>query len=193
MTLVTTNLTDSSGTALELDAWEFIETQTASGDATIEVINLTSDYFLYKFIWYGLVPSVDDRELRLRVSLDNGVTFDSAGNYRWGAHFVGMEVTPAHVRHGDNIDTEIHINGTAGSGGLTNETNDLEITCFNPSITEFTRFKWESIMFDHVSDIWFHCIGAGGRMQPGPGNAVQFYYETGNIAQGTLWVYGIRG
>ncbi len=195
MTLITTNLTDGSGAALLGGGWDFIKTQVASGNPTIDVINLSSDYFVYKFIWSGLAPATESTtKFYIRTSSTNGSTWDGGGtNYAWSNHRVSMTGSPAHDPEGDNSDSEIQINGNDALGTNANELMDLEITLFNPSGTEYTKFKWEGVYFDNAATpLGNHIIGAGVRLSAADVNGVRFLMSSGNIASGTLWVYGIK-
>ena len=195
MTLVTTNLTDGSGAALLGGGWDFIETQVASGDATIDVINLSSDYFVYKFIWYGVQPATESTtKFYIRTSSTNGSTWDGGStNYAWANHRVSMATSPAHDPEGDNSDSEIQVNGNDALGTNANELMDLEVTLFNPAGTEFTKVKWEGCYFDSAATpLGNHIVGAGIRLSAAAVNGVRFIYSTGNIEVGTLWVYGIK-
>ncbi len=198
MTLVTTNLTDPSGAALLGGGWDFIETQVVSGSpATIDVINLSSDYFVYKFIWWGLQPTTDQVHFWIRTSSTNGSTWDGGGtNYAWVNHAVSMETSPDHDVQGDNSDSRIEVVGddseTHFLGNDANEDTDWEFTLFNPSGTEYTKLKWEGLFVHQFSSVRFHSIGAGVRLEAAAVNGVRFLMSTGNIASGTLWVYGIK-
>ncbi len=171
--------------------WTLLSTTVASGDATIDITGLTSDYFAYKFIWYAIQPATDDRDIWMRTSSDNGISWDSAGSdYAWAVHEVSMATSPIHIVGGDSADSEISVIDSCGSA--TNETNDYEITLFNPSGTEYTKFKWEGFTVISVAAAAEHVTGAGVRLEAAAVNGVRFLFETGNIAQGTLKVYGVR-
>jgi len=188
MTVVTTNLTDSSGVAVLSGGWEFIETQTASADATIDVINLSSTYFVYKFIWYAIKPSTD-AILTMRTTNDNGATWDSSG-YLWSHNRVSMEATEVHVATGDNADNEIEM--ALASGSATNETSDWEITLFNPSGTDWTKIKWEGVNINGTG-VGEHSTGHGFRNAAELVNGVRFRYLSGNIfSWGGGCFYGMR-
>jgi len=173
------------------DAWELLQTQVASASATIDVIDvITSDYFLYKFFWYAIKPTTDSRDLFMRTSTDNGGAWDgAASDYAWCTHRIAFEDQSTAVV-GDDADSEIELIPLAGSA--TNETSDLEVTLFNPSGTEFTKFKWE-LLYTNVQAEYRHLVGAGMRLSAADVTGVRFLFESGStIASGTLKVYGLR-
>jgi len=173
-------------------AWELLSTTTASNDATIDITNLSSTHFVFKFIWYGLDPVTDGAEFFMRTDSDNGASFDAGtSDYGWVHHHVEMDpTTPAHAVTGDNADSEIQL--FVNHGSAANELGDIEITLFNPSGTEFTKVKWKGLYFNSALSRYAHVMGAGVRLSAANVDAVRFLYSTGNINAGTLKVYGIK-
>ncbi len=100
--------------------------------------------------------------LFMRHALDSvGSTWDGgASDYAHCKHRVSMATSPNHSPNADNADDHIEITygidqTFSGSGGA-----DLEITCFNPSGTEYTKFKWEGTM-PTADAVKHHLMGAG--------------------------------
>jgi len=180
------SLQDSTGNRA---GWRLIETQVASASATIDVINLTSEFFLYKFIWSAVAPATDAQSLWLRTSTNNGTSWDSgASDYAWSHHFVSMEVTEAHGENGDNFDSELAV--SAAMGFATNEDGAFEVTCFNPSGTGYTKFKYEGTS-ERSDGVQRFYTGGGLRLSAAAVNGVRFLFASGNITSGILKVYGI--
>ena len=128
---------------------------------------------------------------RIRTSSDNGGTWDAgSSDYAISRHRVDMTTSAGHTVVGNAGLGYISFFGN--NGNLANELNDVEITLFNPSSTEYTKFKWEGIYSDDDPAGFTHYVGAGVRKEAAAVNGVRFIYESGNIATGTLWVYGIR-
>jgi len=192
MTIIRVNqVQDHAG--MGLSGWEFIETQTASGDATIDVLGLSS-HVVYKFFWSGLQPATESTtKFFMRTDSANGASFDAGtSDYSWVNHRISMTPTEAHDPEGDNADSEIQINGNDALGNAANELMDLEITLFNPSGTEYTKVKWEGLYLDSAATpLGNHLWGAGARRSAAAVDAVRFLYSTGNISTGTLKVYGL--
>ncbi len=155
-----------------LDGWTLLSTTVVSGTPSeIDVINLSSDYFTYKFIWYGWSPVSNNNGLAIQTSSDNGISWDSAASdYAHSRSTPQMDTSPSDVAQGDNADSFIRV-----SGGMSNNDNnvgDMEITCFNPSSTEYTKFKWETVRPSAVADTWRYDHGAGVRLEAAAVNGV---------------------
>ena len=176
-----------------LDGWTLLSTTVASSDATIDITGLSSDYFVYKFIWYAILPATTLQSLHILTSSDNGSNWDvGASDYAWANHRVTMTTVPGHTPTGDDADAQMVVTNTMDTG--TDQTADLEITCFNPSGTEYTKFKWEvSGTMNNEGTSNEHIMGAGLRLEAAAAvNGVRFLFASGNITSGQLWVYGIK-
>ncbi len=170
-------------------SWSLVATYVANADATIDVIDLQSD-FVYKFFWSNLIPATDAAILWIRTSPDNGSTWDAgASDYGSVTHRVTMATSPGHAVNGIQDDTEIELTDTIGTSA--NESCDIEVTCFDPSAVDTTKFKWEGMYFDQGA-IGEHVIGAGMRQLAEAVNGVRFLFSSGNIEAGTLKVYAIK-
>jgi len=188
-TLIAENIQTSTGGPLL--GWTLLSTTVVSNDAEVDIINLSSSYAMYKFILIDFLPATDGAVLNSRTSTDNGVSFDDGGsNYSFVKHRIECRVTsPGHTVSGDNLASIFSISGNIGNGG--NETCSYEITCFNPSSTEYTQFKWEGGRRQDTAFQWQES-GAGTRLEAAAVDGVRFLMNTGNIVSGTLKVYGVR-
>ncbi len=189
-TITANNVTKVDGSPVL--GWTLLSTTVASGDATIDITGLTSDYYMYKFFWYGVQPS-DDATIFFvaSTSTDNGSTFDAGGSdYEWANHEVSMATSPAHVVTGEEDNSAFAFHSVV-SGNAANELSDFEITLFNPSATEYTKAVHSGL---HISStgVIRHTMGANARVDTTTVNAIQFKFTIGNIDLGTLKVYGVR-
>lgn len=185
--LADTIQTTSGGPLL---GWTLVAETTASGESTIDVINLTSEYAMYKFIWSDLVPQLDGATIQMRTSSNNGSSWDSSStHYAWTVHANSMSTSPSHIVNGDNSDSKIRILDDLGDS--LNETNAIEITLFNPSGTEWTKFKWEGFRINSSGVKHLH-FGSCMRLSAADVNGVRFFMSSGNIESGILKVYGVR-
>lgn len=189
MTIIRVDRVENHG-GISLPRWELLQTQTASGDATIDVIDVIGSHVMYKFFWYGFQPATDIQPFYLRTSTDNGGAWDAGvSDYAFSWHNVSMATSPVHSVAGDDADAQIQIMGNVGNAA--NELCDLEITLFNPSGTEYTKFKWEGFRMN-LTTVGLHVVGAGVRLSAADVTGVRFLFDTGNIASGTLKVYGLN-
>lgn len=174
----------SAPNALE---WTEITSTTALSDAVIDFTNLTS-YSEYLFQFEGLQPATDGTTLQVRLSTNNGSTYDSGTNYKTLAiggtstAFTGNQATyttsfyatyttqgnqAAEVMHGNviltrNIDTDLY-----------------------PTIKGILVYATPSgTVSGTVGQGVF--LNAGGNDVDG----IRFFYLSGNISSGTIRVFG---
>ncbi len=176
------------------NAWEFLQTQVASGDTEIDVIDVIGSHVMYKFFWNFLQAATESGgpvEMFMRTSTNNGGDWDAGStDYAWAKHRVRGHSTTAHTVDGDNADTKIKVLSPL-VGAVGDETSATEITLFNPSGTEYTKFKWENSYADRDTGRMNIDSGAGMRLSAADVTGVRFYFNTGNINTGTLKVYGL--
>ncbi len=171
--------------------WNLLETVVTSADATVDIINLSSTYFAYKFVWNALTAATDFDDFLIRTSTDNGSTWDAGtSDYAWVIHIVTMHTAPGHFVAGDNADGSVRV--IDGLGNAANEKVDCEVTCFNPSSTGFTKFVSTAVTWNAGVSRYDNTICGGTRLSAANVGGVRFLMSTGNITSGTLKVYGIR-
>ncbi len=186
----TKNVTNDLPAADQAGVWDLLETVEVSGSpTTIDIINLSSTYFAYQFIWSDLEPSANS-EFWIRTDANNGASFDAgASDYMWSVHRPSMATSPAHTTEGDDADGSIVV--FPGAGNVLNELIAIEVFLFNPSLTERTHVEWDGCYRDS-SSVGRHVHGSGHRLSAALVDAIQFRFSTGNVDAGTLKVYGIR-
>ncbi len=184
------NITNDLPAALQGGAWDLLETVVASSDSVIDITGLSSKHFLYRFIWQGLEPVDTSAIFQMRTDANAGASFDTgASDYGFTFATNGMDTTPANSVSGDNTRDGLLTSSLHGDGS--NQSGSFEITCFNPSDTEFTKFAW-SANFEHPSNGQFFNYGGGVRSSAALVDAVQFSFTATNIFAGILKIYGLR-
>jgi len=170
--------------------WQLLSTVVASADATINITGLSSNYFVYKFVWSDLKPASDASTFELLTSSDNGETWDEGGSdYAWDHHIVNHGTAASVSTTGDSLDSEIAMFDNCGFS--TNEFNTFIVTLFNPSGLVYTKFAWLGYQ-TNISTASYQVQGGGIRYEAAAVNAVRFRFHNGDISVGTLWVYGIK-
>lgn len=184
-THTTADITDF-GTAQD---WVLIDSESASGAASITLTGITSTYAAYKIILFNLAPATDGVELWLRTSTDGGSTYDAgAGNYQW-ANLAFTEAAASGFT-GSTGDTEIQLTGTSLVGNAANEQLAGEVTIFRPSAAQFCRVTWQMNWMGTATNV--HASqGAGCRAAAADVDAVQILFSSGNIT-GEARLYGLR-
>lgn len=178
--------TNSSGSLVK------ISSSTASSSASISFTGLSSTYRSYIFVFESIIPATDGVILCCRTSTDNGSTYaSSSGDYRYGNNTVAFNGTA--VGNYSTSATYLALNGNGSGTGISN--------------TSTNGFAGRVQLFDHASTtvyknlIWdvSYPLAAGGLFSRGNGvristadvDAIQFYMSSGNIASGTITMYGI--
>jgi len=178
--------TSSSG------ALTLLEQHTASASATLDFtasISSTYDDYLVEFI--NVLSATNSVEFRMRVSTDGGSTYDGGANYgsnvTWfntGGSSGAFTINQTTIRiSGDTVSNDATLASIAGSYHL-----------IAPGDT--TRQKAMYGRFTNAADVgggaFRETVHADGGYQPTTAyNAFQFYFSSGNIASGTIRVYGV--
>lgn len=163
-----------------------IEQHTASSSSSLDFTSfISSTYDHYLFALVGVLPATDGADLLARVGTGGGPSWDTGSNYYWfyGGHsllggFTGQGNPGTSFKIAPNIE-----NSVTGVGG--------DFTIFNPQDTAGRKvIAWNTVA--NFAD------GNVGRMFGGAiwnsstaVTGVQFFYSSGNIASGTIRVYGV--
>lgn len=168
----------------------YLATYTASSSATLDITSvLSSTYDDYVFILNGLCPD-GNVIMYIRTSTDNGATWDSSGtDYKYAA--TGHNTSASGASYASNGANAIQL----GSGNIQNNDSGVngEIKIFNVNNT--TKDKMinanlsAKIQGVNLFAVFSLC---GVRASTSAINAVQFLVSSGNLANGTVKVYGIK-
>jgi len=168
-----------------------LEQHAASSSASLDFTSWYSsayDDYLVRFI--GILPATDGANLYLKVSTDGGSTW-SAANYAWALMGYGTGGTQANANQGGDSASGILLMGnmenTTSTGG-----GSGELSLFNPgsatrakAMTYFTNFR-------AADGAWYRWVGGGAwKDDTNDINGLRFIYDSGNIAEGTIRIYGI--
>jgi len=166
----------------------YLATYTASSSATIDIDSkLSSTYDDYLIVIDDLLPA-STADLWLRMSVDNGSTFDAGSNYRYS------NLNDATLNNNsNNTDSKIvcsnHSNSLATSGGLSGS-----IYLHNVNSTSGTQKAIGSLSYK-ASNPAIASVKVGGMWSgTGPVTAVRFLMDNSgavNMASGTFKIYGI--
>jgi len=150
------------------DEFIFLSTQTASSSASLSFTSLiTSTYPVYFIKIRSLIPATDATNLLLTFSTDNGSTYLST-NYLWSNYHITSGGAPTQTKSAS--DSSIHVCETASSTSTNNGIN-MEFYCFG-----FGTAVVPAIM---------------GNTGTTAINAIKFAMSAGNIASGTISLYGM--
>ncbi len=180
----------SNGSSGSAGALILLEQHTASGSASLDfTASISSTYDEYEIHFIDIVPASASAVLAMRMSTNGGSSYDSGNNYgesvfAWNA--LGT-ASAGNVSGASRIQlTFTNIGTTSTDGGVKGK-----ITLFNPASSS----TWKTVH----GQIAFITSGAGQDGQVLTGyyqvttavDAFQFLMSTGNIASGTIRVYGV--
>lgn len=168
-----------------------IESQDASSDATLDFTGFDATlYDAYVFEIGNLIPGTDAQNLELRTSTDGGSTYDSsAANYTYYKKTATNEVSPTELSTGGNataVELAETLGNAAGEDGVS-----LTLKVSAPHLTKKTRMAWYG-SFDNASGEDVDLRGSGVRNSSADVDAIRFLFSSGNIASGTITMYGLR-
>ena len=174
---------------------ELLNTYEPSGVAEVEIT--TASYFsatysslIFKFI--NMQPVTDNVHLRWGMGTGVGPTYNSSFSG-------GFAINQAHLTSGNwqqdtayfaNADNFTTLFKEVGNGAAENCSGNLEV--FNLSSTTFEKM-YNSFVTGHLYHDYQTCVWNTGRYANTAAiTAIKFYFNSGNIANGTIKVYGTR-
>lgn len=169
-----------------------IQSQTASASAQLD-FSIPSGFTQVVFVLKNIAPATDDTELAIRFSTDAGVSFISTGTYRTASNMFNTAGTD--VGEYGNTTTAILLCGTAVSEGMGNAAGEtgsgvLTITGLNESARP--NVSGTFCFHGSAANDFIHGTAGGSIDTAATYNAVRFLMMSGNIASGTITMYGIK-
>lgn len=167
----------------------FLEAHTASASATLDFTTfISSTYDEYQIEFVGVVPATNAVAFWMRMGTGGGPTYDTGANYGWmalvlraGASAItGAEGGATKIQLGYNTDIDNtstwSVNGT--------------VKLFSPQSTAL--YKWVDGSISYQTGGFRIQNVVGGTYETLTAlTAVRFLFSSGNIASGTIRVYGI--
>jgi hypothetical protein len=167
-------------------ATTLIATVTAANSATIDLIGMTgfTNYFI---TFSNLTPVTNATDLRMRISTNNGSTFDATANYRYievVSNF-GGSANIGSLTDTSMIIASADLNNTAGVGGG----GILDI--INPAGGAYTTFISSSVYLTGGGVLQMSTTN-GQWTQTTTVNAIRFLMSSGNISTGIFNLFGVK-
>lgn len=166
--------------------------KSASVSAASEAIigDFTSEFHTYLVLFEDLQSSSDNDTLILRVSTDNGSTFDSgAGHYAWNN--VASDNNGSLSSTGSAADTEINLRASYGTASLKERTTSGRLYIFRPVESgQFTKIHYHAARVNSSGTHQF-ITATGQREAQQADNAIELLWSTGNITV-RYDLYGIK-
>ena len=173
-----------------------LATSTASGSSSISfTTGIDSTYDIYKFEFSNVQPATDAVKAKFNFSTDAG------SNYNVTKTCTGFYAghTEADATGGPAFDSGLAQSTsdgflTAGSvGSDTDESMNGTFFLFNPSSTTYVKHYISDTNMYGSNPQSQRFFSAGYGNTTSAINAIIFRFESGNIASGTIKMYGIKG
>lgn len=181
---------NSNNAAVQGSSLVLLLSASAATSATIDFttkINSTYDEYLITFT--DANPSIDGINWLMRVSLDNGATFEAGATYAYAYNTIVD--TPAATPAGSSGAAFMQM--TAGVGNNVVRTTSGWIKFSNPAGTAANKkFRWEFTYQDAGSDVNF--VSGGGTFAGSQAavNGIRILPSSGTIVTGRFRLYGMR-
>jgi hypothetical protein len=180
------------------DGITLISSQTASNSASLSfTTGLDSTYKAYKFVFVNTRPATDNIALQFNFSTDGGSNYNvTKTSTTFGAYHDEAD-TAALLGYSINDDLaqstgfqNIDVHAPTGNGA--DESLSGSLTLFNPSSTTYVKHFITNTNHYHAANFSINSFVAGYGNTTSAINAVQFKMSSGNIADGKIYLYGIK-
>jgi len=169
----------------------FLSSQTASSSAQIDFTTPFDDatYLYYIFTYTNVVPSTDNSELRVRMSVNAGSSYLSS-NYRWvrlrlSASAGSDSLSDDHSSSKIKIAVDL---GNAAGEGLSGKA--IYIPSASPGSSNPGTFIHDN-SFVKGDGKFYRNMGSGLNTTSSVVDGLRFYMDSGNIASGIFKMYGV--
>ena len=186
-----TSFPNASGGTLVL-----LSTQTASASANISFttgLDSTYDEYIFKFI--DIHPSVDGVDLNFQASTNGGSTYDvtATDTYFRAIHNEADNSTQLSYDGGEDIAQGTSFFPITMPVGSDNDQSAVAVLhLFNPSSTTFVKHFLSNSNVVTASDFSGNVYVGGYFNTTSAINAVQFSFDSGNIDDGIIKLYGVK-
>ena len=163
----------------------FLGSKTASASSVIDLTSmLSSTYDDYMIVIDGVTSSTNNAQLELRVSTNNGSTFDTGSNYHYNNFVVTTSLTSDST--GGSVSFIYCSYGLPTTSAAANALSG-KVYLHNANDTNGAQSLTGQLVHSQGNGYDVHGNWGG----TGPVNALRFLMSSGNIATGTFKVYGI--
>lgn len=168
-----------------------LSTQTAASSATLDFTSsIDSTYDVYFFDVADLIPATDGVQLQMLTSTDAGSTWDGGTTYKYA--FTNLYLssgTTGVVYSGGASSIALTTSGSVGNGATQGVSGFVRL--YSPASTAVHKKIIFSMLAVNTSD-GYTADGAALRAATSDIDAVRFQMSSGNIASGSIRMYGVR-
>jgi len=176
-----------------------IKSITASASASISFVNgsngvvLDSTYKAYKFVFKNIHASVDATVFTFNLSTDSGSNYNvtKTTTFFKAFHNQADTVTELSYATADDLAQSTSYQELAISGTDNDQSLAGELWLYNPSSTTYVKHFMSIMNFDAFNDFQQNSYIAGYGNTTSAVDAIDFKFESGNIDDGTISLYGL--
>ena len=176
-----------TGTSLVL-----LDAQTASDSASIDMvtgIDSTYDAYICKIV--SMVPATANATPLMFVSINGGVSWvTAASSYR---HMTNYESSTEAVSTRKTDEAQIYLADAKGFSNSTIQSIDVELFFTDPAnASKHFGVRWDLRGVSNTTTGEAHAFGSIRYLATTAVDGIQFKFDTGNIASGEFYLYGVR-
>jgi hypothetical protein len=179
----------------------FIASADASSSTSLDFTGFApATYDAYLFVLGSVKPVTDSVSLLLRTSTDGGSTYDTT-NYGAAMLSIGWDTSggnPVVASYTSNSATSIALAGVSGATfdqSIGNAAAEYGVSGY-VYVTMPDKAAYNSVLgyatYQSANDRLFVANTSGQRRSAADVNAVRFLFSSGNIASGTITMYGLK-
>jgi len=170
--------------------YQLLASAAAASSAAIDfTAHITSGFNEYLITVTNLVPATNASDLWFRVSTDGGSTF-KAGASDYGYAQGGGSSGAAAYNNGSGAGAQIAMAFGLSNAGASRPLSG-EIRIFGPASSSEKMITWHFGFVDSAG-VWRYAMGAGSYNATTVIDAFRLMMSSGNIASGTIALYGLR-
>jgi hypothetical protein len=178
------------------DGITLISSQTASASASISfTTGIDSTYKAYKFVFVNIHPATDNVNFEFNLSTDSGSNYNVTktstvflGSHREDDSDSGL----IYLTSRDLAQSTAFQTVTFAIGNGADESCSGSLTLFNPASTVFVKHFISHANEYQYANITQDDYVAGYGNTTSAVNAIRFQMSSGNIDDGTIYMYGIK-
>lgn len=166
-----------------------VQQQTASASATLDFTTwYSSTYDEYWIDILGTLPATDSATLQLKVSTDGGTSWEAGTSYKYAYRYASTNGSSGVVVHAGTSSINMG-GGTENTTSTSTHTGHLRL--FNPGSATRIKALAVSLQFFGADGNYYGFDGGAWWATVTAVNGLRFAFDSGNIAEGTIRIYGV--
>lgn len=168
--------------------WQLIQATSISSVASVSFTDLSANFFAYKFILQHVQPATDGVFLYSRLSTDNGSTYiSSAGAYGYRQTINTTALTNSSSTSATQMFLATNTGNAANTGGVWGE-----LILLNPMRSATYTYLTGQLFNCNSGSGKENCVVNANRNNAEANNAIQFFFNTGNMSSGYIVMFGLK-